>query len=149
MEHYKVGYIAGVFDLFHVGHLNVIRNAKEHCDYLIVGVLVDDLVKFYKTNPPFIPFEERIEIVQAIKYVDRAVPVTKDNIDKVTAWRLYHFDCLFSGDDYANHPGWLADKANLNSVGSDIQFFPYTKTTCSTKIKELINSQIEKNKESK
>lgn len=147
MEHYNVGYIAGVFDLFHVGHLNVLRNAKEHCDYLIVGVLVDDLVKFYKTNPPFIPFEERIEIVESIKYVNKAVAVSKDNIDKLTAWHLYHFDCLFSGDDYSNNPGWMVDKRRLNEVGSDIQFFPYTKTTCSTKIKELINMSIQKKDE--
>lgn len=142
MEHYSIGYIAGVFDLFHVGHLNVIRNARANCDYLIVGVLEDELVKFYKTNPPFIPFEERIEIVESLKYVDRAVGVNKNNIDKMTAWRLYHFDCLFSGDDYADEPGWLADKKSLNSVGSDIQFFPYTKTTCSTKIKQLIEAAI-------
>lgn len=142
MKHYKVGYIAGVFDLFHLGHLNVIRNAKAHCDHLIVGVLVDELVEFYKKNPPFIPFEERIDIIQSLKYVDQAVAVTSENIDKVTAWRLYHFDALFSGDDYSGHPGWMADKENLERVGSTIEFFPYTQSTCSTKLKAMIEAQI-------
>lgn len=142
MEHYKLGYIAGVFDLFHVGHLNVIRNAKAHCDRLIVGVLVDELVEFYKKNPPFIPFEERIDIIQSLKYVDQAVAVTSENIDKMTAWGIYHFDVLFSGDDYSGHPGWMADKENLEHVGSTIEFFPYTKSTCSTKLKAMIEAQI-------
>lgn len=142
MKHYKVGYIAGVFDLFHVGHLNVIRNAKEHCDYLIVGVLVDELVKFYKKADPFIPFVERIDIIQSLRCVDQAVAVTSENIDKMTAWGIYHFDALFSGDDYSGHPGWMADKESLEHVGSTIEFFPYTKSTCSTKLKAMIEAQI-------
>jgi len=77
MKEYKVGYVAGVFDLFHIGHLNLLRKAKEKCDYLIVGVLVDDLVKHFKNNFPYIPFEERLEIVQAIRYVDKAVAVSE------------------------------------------------------------------------
>lgn len=142
MKEYKVGYVAGVFDLFHIGHLNLIRKAKEKCDYLIVGVLVDDLVMFYKTDPPYIPFEERQAIVQAIEFVDEAVPVTKDNIDKLTAWNIYHFDCLFSGDDYVDNPVWIDDKRKLNEVGSDIQFFSYTKSTSSTQIKQLIQKNL-------
>ena len=141
MKHYKTGYLAGVFDLFHIGHLNVIRNARAHCGELIVGVLVDELVEFYKKEPPFIPFEERIDIVSSLSYVSRAVPVTVENIDKMTAWNLYHFDVLFSGDDYAGHPGWMADKENLERVGSTIEFFPYTKGTSSTKLKALIEAK--------
>ncbi len=143
MKHYHTGYLAGVFDLFHIGHLNVIRNARAHCDYLTVGVLTDGLVEFYKKNPPFIPFEERIDIIASLAYVDRAVPVTVETIDKMTAWNLYHFDVLFSGDDYAGHPGWLADQENLERVGSAIEFFPYTKSTCSTKLKALIEARIQ------
>lgn len=142
MRHYKKGYLAGVFDLFHIGHLNVIRNSKAHCDDLTVGVLTDELVEFYKKNPPFIPFEERIAIVESLSYVDRAVAVTAETIDKVTAWNLYHFDVLFSGDDYAGHPGWMADQKNLERVGASMEFFPYTKSTCSTKLKALIEAQI-------
>lgn len=140
---YKVGYVAGVFDLFHVGHLNLLRKAKEQCDTLIVGVLDDDLVMFYKVNPPYIPFEERREIVEACRYVDRAVKVSKENIDKMAAWHLYHFDCLFSGDDYNGNPVWEEDRRKLNEVGSDIAFFPYTKSTSSTHIKQLIQKSLE------
>lgn len=138
---YKIGYIAGVFDLFHIGHLNLLRNAKCECEYLIVGVLTDELVVHFKNKTPYIPEEERKEIVEAIKYVDKAVFVDKNNIDKMKAWELYHFGCLFSGDDYKNDSGWLRDKKRLIQVGSDIHFFEYTKTTSSTKIKDklLIN----------
>lgn len=137
---YNIGYVAGVFDLFHIGHLNLIRKSKENCQYLIVGVLVDELVVHFKGHRPYIPFEERIEIVRAIKYVNKAVPVTMENIDKMAAWELYKFNCLFSGDDYINNESWLIDKKRLNQVGSDIQFFPYTKTTSSTQIKRAIEN---------
>lgn len=122
MKEYKIGYVAGVFDLFHIGHLNLLKKAKEKCDYLIVGVLIDELVQYFKNNLPYIPFEERIEIVSAIKYVNQAVAVSADNIDKMKAWELYKFDCLFSGDDYVNNESWMMDKRLLNQVGSDICF---------------------------
>ncbi|MBS6642242.1 MAG: adenylyltransferase/cytidyltransferase family protein [Clostridiaceae bacterium] len=138
MKDYKIGYIAGVFDLFHIGHLNLIRKAKDKCEYLIVGVLTDELVVHFKGKPPYIPFDERLEIVGSIKYVDKAVPVTLDNIDKMAAWELYKFDCLFSGDDYVNNESWIVDKKRLNQVGSDIYFFPYTKSTSSTQIKKAL-----------
>lgn len=138
MKSYKIGYIAGVFDLFHIGHLNLIRKAKKRCEYLIVGVLTDELVVHFKGKPPYIPIEERLEVVGAIRDVDKAVPVTFDNIDKMAAWELYKFDCLFSGDDYVNNESWIIDKKRLNQVGSDIQFFPYTKSTSSTQIKKAL-----------
>lgn len=136
---YKVGYIAGVFDLFHIGHLNLLRNAKAECEYLIVGVLTDELVAFYKKEPPFIPCNERKDIIESIKYVDKVVLVNRTNISKMKAWELYHFDCLFSGNDWQNEQSWLEDKKRLNAVGSDIFFFPYTQSTSSTQIKKLIN----------
>lgn len=138
MKEYKIGYIAGVFDLFHVGHLNLLEKAKEKCDYLIVGVLTDELVLYFKNKASYIPFEERLRIVDAIKCVDRAVPVSAANIDKMKAWTLYHFDCLFSGDDYVNNESWILDKKKLNEVGADIRFFPYTKGTSSTEIKKAM-----------
>lgn len=140
MKEYKVGYVAGVFDLFHIGHLNLIRKAKERCEYLIVGVLEDELVMHFKGNRPYIPFEERLEIVRSIRYVDKAVGVSMNNIDKMAAWELYKFDCMFSGDDYVNNESWIIDKKRLNQVGSDIQFFPYTKSTSSTQIKKAMES---------
>ncbi len=142
MNTYQKGYVAGVFDLFHVGHLNLFENAKTQCEYLVAGVLTDELVIHFKKRPPYIPFEERIRIVRSLRAVDEAVGVDFLNIDKMDAWNLYHFDCLFSGDDYADHPGWLADQKRLRSVGSDICFFPYTKSTSSTSIKELIERSL-------
>ncbi|SHO48804.1 adenylyltransferase/cytidyltransferase family protein [Anaerocolumna xylanovorans] len=142
MKKYNIGYMAGVYDLFHVGHLNMIKRAKDNCDYLIVGVLVDELVVHFKKKLPFIPFEERIEIVSSVKGVDEAVPVTFENAGKLDSWKLYHFDCQFSGSDYAEVPGWLYDKERLEEVGSTIEFFPYTESTSSTYIKKLICKEI-------
>lgn len=142
MKKYNIGYIAGVYDLFHIGHLNMIKRAKEKCNYLIVGVLVDELVLHFKKKPSFISFEERIEIIRSIKGVDEAVPVTSENVGKMDSWKLHHFDCQFSGSDYANSPDWLEDKRALEEVGSTIEFFPYTEATSSTYIKKLIEKEI-------
>lgn len=142
MKRYKTGYMAGVYDLYHVGHLNLMMRAKEQCEYLIVGVLTDEEVMRWKPHKPFIPFEERIRIVQAIRYVDEAVKVTAENITRMDAWNRYHFDCQFSGDDYKEDEGWLYDQQQLRKVGSDIVFLPYTKTTSSTQIKNLINKAL-------
>ena len=132
---YKIGYTAGVYDLFHIGHLNLLKHAKEQCDWLIVGVTVDDLVA-YKHKKAFIPFEERIEIVRAIKYVDLAVPQT--DIDKVKAWQNYHFDALFVGDDWKGKPNWIDYETRLAEHGVDVVYLPYTKETSSTKLREAI-----------
>lgn len=139
MKTYKVGYIAGVFDLFHIGHLNLLRNAKDRCEYLIVGVLSDELVIHFKKNCPYIPFEERRQIIEAIKYVDEAVEVNFNNIEKLKAWEQFHFDCLFSGNDYINEPSWIYDREQLQARGADIEFFPYTQGTSSTQIKAALN----------
>lgn len=143
MKTYRTGYIAGVFDLFHVGHLNLLKRAKERCEYLIVGVLTDELVVKFKHNPPYIPFEERKQILEAIVYVDEVVAVTEQNHEKMKAWEMYHFDCLFSGDDYSGNEYWIQDKKSLNEKGSNIEFFPYTKSTSSTMIKEAIHRSLE------
>lgn len=143
MKKYKTGYMAGVYDLFHVGHLNLIMRAKEQCEYLIVGVLTDEEVVRWKPQPPYIPYEERIRIVAAVRYVDQVVGVSSSNIARMDAWERYHFDCQFSGDDYANDKGWLYDRQQLRMVGSDIVFLPYTKTTSSTKIRALIDRALQ------
>ena len=100
---YKIGYTTGVFDMFHIGHLNILRRAKEQCDYLIVGVSTDELVRDYKNKTPIVPFEERKAIVDAIKYVDEVVPQT--SMDKFEAWKKLHFNAIFHGDDWkgSNH----------------------------------------------
>ena len=132
-----IGYTTGVFDLFHIGHLNLLRRAKEKCDYLIVGVTVDELVA-YKGKHPVIPFEERIEIVRAIRYVDEAVAQT--TMDKMQAWEKYHFQRMFVGDDWKNTEKWNNYERQFQKVGVEIIYFPYTKTTSATLINQTLLS---------
>ena len=124
-----------VFDLFHIGHLNLLRQAKEKCDHLIVGVTVDELVA-YKGKHSVIPFEERIEIVRSIRYVDEAVAQTTMN--KMQAWEKYHFDRMFVGDDWKNTEKWKSYEQQFQQVGVEIIYFPYTKTTSSTLINQTL-----------
>ncbi len=140
---YHIGYIAGVFDLFHIGHLNMFKRAKEQCDYLIVGVVTDEEVVANKHTSPFIPFDERIEMVRSCRYVDDAVRIPAGYGDTDVAWRSLHFDVQFSGSDYENDPVWLAKREFLRKHGADLVFFPYTQQTSSTKIKALINKKLE------
>ena len=135
MENYKIGYTTGVFDLFHIGHLNLLKRAREQCDYLIVGVSSDDLVA-YKNKRAVIPFEERIQIVEAIRYVDKAVPQT--NMNKMEAWRTYQFDVIFVGDDWKNTEKWNRFEEEFQKVGVDIVYFPYTRNTSSTLLNETL-----------
>ncbi len=139
---YHVGYIAGVFDLFHVGHLNMFKRAKEQCDYLIVGVVNDESVMRNKKTTPYIPFEERIEMVRSCRYVDEAVEIPTDYCNTDEAYRRYQFDVQFSGSDYAEDPSWLAKKVYLEKQGADMVFFPYTQSTSSTKLKALIEKGL-------
>lgn len=133
---YEIGYVPGVFDLFHVGHLNLLRNAKSRCAYLIAGVLTDELVEYFKKRTPVIPYAQRAAVVSAIEYVDRVVPVDFSNTYKIDAWRRYHFDCHFSGNDHG--ADWTEDLRKLREVGSNMEFFEYTGATSSTKIREAL-----------
>lgn len=135
MKKYKVGYTTGVYDMFHIGHLNLLKRAKEQCDYLIVGVSTDDLAT-YKNKIPIIPFEERIEIVRSIKYVDMAVPQTTMN--KMDAWELYKFDAMFVGDDWKGTEKWNNLEKEFSKVNVEIVYFPYTKGTSSTILREKL-----------
>lgn len=139
---YHVGYIAGVFDLFHVGHLNMFRRAKEQCDYLIVGVVSDEGVRRFKGTDPFVPFTERIEIVRSCRYVDEAQEIPLLFGGTEDAWRLYHFDVQFSGSDYIHDPKWLKEKDFLEKHGAAMEFFPYTQSTSSTKLKTMIDAKL-------
>lgn len=139
---YHTGYIAGVFDLFHIGHLNMFKKAKEQCDYLIVGVVTDEGVRNHKKTEPFIPFNERIELVRSCKYVDEAVEIPFHYGGTRDAYRMYHFDCQFSGSDYMDDPDWLGEKTFLEKQGADLEFFPYTEGTSSTKIKSMIEKSL-------
>lgn len=131
-----IGYTTGVFDLFHIGHLNMLRNAKAMCDKLIVGVTVDELVA-YKHKKAVIPFEERLEIVRSIECVDVAVPQT--TMDKFEAWQKLRFDLMFVGDDWYGTDKWKDYEKQFNEVGVRIIYFPYTKGTSSTLINQTLN----------
>lgn len=135
---YNIGYVAGVFDLFHIGHLNLLRRSKEQCNYLIVGVVTDEGVVKHKKSNPKIPFDERVEIVRACRYVDEVVEIPVDQGDTDEAWRRYRFDVQFSGSDYADDPKWMAKKDFLQRHGADLVFFPYTEGISTTQLKDRI-----------
>ncbi|MDY6371137.1 MAG: adenylyltransferase/cytidyltransferase family protein [Bacteroidales bacterium] len=126
-----IGYTTGVYDLFHIGHLNLLKNAKGMCDYLIVGVTTDDLVT-YKGKRAMIPFEDRIEIVRSCKYVDAAVP--QYDMDKLTACKKLGAQILFVGDDWYGSDKWSDYEKVFGEAGIKIIYFPYTKGVSSTKI---------------
>lgn len=132
-----IGYTTGVFDLFHIGHLNMLKNASALCDKLIVGVTTDELVS-YKNKRSVIPFEERLEIVRNIKYVDAAIPQT--DMDKFAMWNRLKFDIMFVGDDWYGTPKWKDIEKQFNEVGVKIVYFPYTQGTSST----ILNATLEK-----
>ena len=132
-----VGYLSGTFDLFHVGHLNLIRRAKAQCDYLIVGVHPD---ASHKNKQTFIPFEERKAVVGAVKYVDQVVTSCPEDDE---AWRLHHYDKLFVGSDYKGTPRFNRYEEYFKDKGVEIVYFPYTTTTNSTMIREKISKKAE------
>ena len=136
MKKYNIGYTTGVFDLFHIGHLNLLRKAKALCNYLIVGVTIDDLVA-YKHKCAVIPYDERLEIVQAIRYVDKAVP--QASMNKMEAWEKYHFDAMFVGDDWKGTQKWNNLETQFSQIGVDIIYFPYTKGISSTLLNDVLN----------
>lgn len=130
-----IGFTSGVFDLFHIGHLNLLKNAKGLCDKLIVGVSTDELVA-YKNKRAVIPFEERMEIVRNIKYVDAVV--AQESMEKFELWQKLKYDIMFVGDDWYATPKWQAYEKQFSEVGVKIVYFPYTKGTSSTLINEIL-----------
>lgn len=137
-----IGYTTGVFDMFHIGHLNILRRAKEQCDYLIVGVSTDENVMTYKHKSPVIPYEERKAIVEAIRYVDQVVPQT--SMDKFEAWKALGFHRLFHGNDWKGSSMYDEVEAKLKAVGVEVVYFPYTKGTSSTLLGEKLQQDIKK-----
>ena len=136
-----IGYTTGVYDMFHIGHLNVIRRAKEQCDRLIVGVSTDELVQSEKHKSPVIPYEERAAIVGAIRYVDEVVPQPDKN--KLAAWERYHFDKMFVGSDWEGTPQWKRFEEQLAPLGVEIVYLPHTDGISSTKLTEVIRKLSE------
>ena len=132
-----LGYTSGVYDLFHIGHLNLLKNAKNLCDKLIVGISSDELVS-YKNKKAVINHQERMEIVRSIKHVDAVIP--QNDMDKFKIWERLKFDIMFVGDDWFNSPKWKELDNQFKEVGVKIVYFPYTQSTSST----LINDTLKK-----
>lgn len=134
-----IGYTTGVFDMFHIGHLNILRRAKSQCDYLIVGVSTDELVQHDKNKTPIIPFADRCAIVEAIKYVDKVVP--QPDKDKFAAWERYHFNKMFVGSDWKGTEAWNRFEAQLAPVGVEIIYLDHTEGISSTILRDKLNNQ--------
>jgi len=134
----RVGYAAGGFDLFHVGHLNILRQARSHCDYLIAGVVSDEMLELTKGARPVVPLNERLEIVQHISFVDEAVPEVLP--DKMDTWEQLRFDVFFKGDDWRGTPRGLRLERQFAAVGVEVVYFPYTVHTSSTALRRALES---------
>lgn len=141
-KNYKIGYTTGVFDMFHIGHLNILRRAKEQCEYLIVGVSTDELVKEYKHCIPIIPFNDRIEIVKSIRYVDQVVE--QISMDKLLAYEKYQFNVIFHGDDWKNNSYYINMEKELEKRNVDLVYFPYTPNISSTILRKYLSSGVSK-----
>lgn len=133
-----IGYTQGTYDMFHIGHLNLIKNAKRHCDFLIVGVNTDELVEKYKNKRPIIPLEERAEIVRSIKYVDEVI-VTQ-TLDKKKIWEKVRFDEIYIGDDWKGNERWEQTRKEMAELGVKLVYLPYTKDTSSTMLREKLKN---------
>jgi len=136
---FKIGYTQGTFDLFHVGHLNIINQAKELCDYLIVGVNSDSLVNEYKHHYPMICDKHRAEIVSNIKNVDECLIV--ETLDKTVMYEKLHFDAIFIGDDWKGNPRWLQTEKDLDLRGVKVVYLKHTPNISSTQIRTILNKQ--------
>lgn len=135
---YRVGYAPGAYDLFHIGHLNILRHARQQCDYLVAGVVSDEMAERAKGRRPVIPLIERLEIVRNIKYVDAAFVETV--ADKVETWKQVRFDVLFKGDDWRGTPKGDKLERDFAAVGVDVVYFPYTVHTSSTQLRRALDS---------
>ncbi|WP_163511509.1 adenylyltransferase/cytidyltransferase family protein [Fodinicola acaciae] len=135
-----VGYVPGAYDLFHVGHLNILRRARPDCDVLIAGVVTDETVLRAKGKPPVVPLVERLQIVASIGFVDQAVVDT--STDKRVMWERLHFDVLFKGDDWKGTEKGALLESSMASVGVRVVYFPYTAHTSSTSLRALLARQL-------
>jgi glycerol-3-phosphate cytidylyltransferase len=134
----KIGYAAGAFDMFHVGHLNILKHAKAECDYLIAGVVSDEMLQLTKGITPVIPLAERLEIVSHISYVDEARAESLPN--KIDTWRDVRFDVFFKGDDWRGTEQGLRLEREFAAVGVEVVYFPYTMHTSSTQLRRALDA---------
>ena len=137
MKKYKVGYTTGVFDMFHIGHLNILRRAKEQCDYLVVGVTTDELCFSRKNKMPIINENDRMAIVEAIRYVDRVVP--QSDMDKIRPVRELGIDAVFVGSDWKGTDAWNQYEKDFSEVGCTVVYLDHTDGISSTMLRERIN----------
>lgn len=135
---YEIGFTQGAFDMFHIGHLNLIRNAKAQCKYLIVGINSDELINSYKNKKAIIPISERVAIVKAIKYVDEVI--VTNTLDKMQIVQEKKCNAIFVGSDWKNNERWLKTKEEMQKIGVDVIFLPYTEETSSTLIREKLKN---------
>ena len=135
-----IGYTTGVYDMFHIGHLNLLRRARAQCDFLIVGVSTDELVKKEKNKNPVICMEERMEIIKELRCVDKVVPQVNKN--KLEAWEEYHFDKMFVGSDWQGTPQWDFFEKQFEPLGVEIVYLPYTDGVSSTLLTEFVKSHL-------
>lgn len=134
---HTVGYAPGAYDLFHVGHLNLLRHARSRCDYLVAGVVSDGMAERAKGRPPVVPLVERLEIVRSIRFVDAAFVETVP--DKLETWQQIRFDVLFKGDDWRGTPKGERLEADFRTVGVEVVYFPYTVHTSSTQLRRALD----------
>ena len=138
-QHWPVGYASGVFDMFHVGHLNLLRRARASCDVLVVGVGTDDYITRYKGEAPVIPTDERVDIVSALSIVDEVV--LDHSEDKTVAWSKRRFDVIFKGDDWQGRPNGLHLEAAMGELGVAVHYFPYTMSTSSAMLRKRLRDR--------
>lgn len=132
-----VGYTTGVFDMFHIGHLNILERSKEQCDFLIVGVSTDELVMEYKNTNPVIEFKDRLRIIKALRCVDKVV--AQENMNKMLAWEKYRFQKMFVGSDWKGTEKWAKYESEFLQIGVEVVYLEYTKEISSTKLRTFIN----------
>lgn len=141
MKKYKIGYTTGVYDMFHIGHLNVLQRAKEQCEYLIVGVTTDALCEQRKQKLPIICEADRVAIVQALRCVDQVV--LQETMDKAEAVRCYHVDAVFVGSDWKGTPSWTQYEAEFAQLGCEVVYLDHTDGISSTILRDKLNQQHE------
>jgi len=134
-----IGYTTGVFDLFHIGHLNILKRAKSQCDELVVGITTDELCMKLKNKVPVISFDERCSIVESIRVVDRVV--AQDRIDELADHELYGFDRIFKGSDWEGSPKWTALEKEFAKKGVEVIYFEYTASTSSTLVRSVLEQK--------
>ena len=142
MDDLTIGFTAGVFDLFHIGHLNLLENCKKRCDYLIVAVCDDDYVRRTKNKDPVFPEQDRVRILSSLRCVDKVILIDKEETeDKMLVWNRYRFDVLFSGDDWKDSDRYIKTEKQFSEIGVRIEYLPYTEGISTTEIKKILDRE--------